>query len=339
MKQTHKMKIKKVLPGVKENVILAKKTTFKIGGPARYFFVARNKEDLIKAIKAAKQSKTLFFILGEGSNILAPDKGYDGLIIKIQNVKSKIHPVVRPGDLSDDGAKSTKIYIEAFAPLSLAVLKMAESSLTGLEWAAGIPGTVGGAVRGNAGAFGKSIKDIVKEVEVFNSKTEKIKIFKNENCRFDYRNSIFKKKNNLIILSVILKLKKGNKKKIQEKMKEFLDYRKKNHPFAFFSAGCIFQNYQGRISNKKLLEKFPKLKKFNRQKLIPASYLIEKCGLKGKRLGKAEISKEQANFILNLGGAKAKDVMKLIKATKQKVKNKFGIILKEEIEIIHNNVC
>ena len=255
----------------RKNVPLKNYTTFKIGGPAKYFFEAKRKEELIEAIKLAKKLELPFFILGGGSNLLVSDKGFDGLVIKFGQ------------------------------PLSSYVSK-------GLEWAVGIPGTVQGAVYSNAGAFKKSIKDVVKEVEVFDTKTEKIKNFKSKDCKFGYRDSIFKKNKNLIILSVKIKSKKSNRKKI----KQYLDYRKKTQPLNFPSAGSIFKNPRGFF----------------------AADLIERCGLRGKRIGKVKISEKHANFIVNLGNGKAKDVKKLIKLAKQKVKSKFGIVLKEEIQLL-----
>jgi len=253
-----------------KNVSLKKYTTFRIGGKAKYFFVAKTKDNLIEAIKTAKKKKLPFFILGDGSNLLVSDKGYKGLVIKFGQ------------------------------PLSLYVFQ-------GLEWATGIPGTIQGAVCGNAGAFGKSMKDVVKEVKVFDTKTEKIKNFKNKDCQFSYKNSIFRKKKNLIILSVEIKSKKSNPKKI----KEYFNYKKETQPLNFPSAGSVFRNPAGFF----------------------AGELIDKCGLKGKRVGNVKISEKHANFIVNLGNGKAKDVIKLIKLIKNKVKKKFGVVLKEEIRI------
>ena len=261
----------KELPGVKKNVLLKNYTTFKIGGKAKYFFVAKTKKDLVEAIKLAKKMKLPFFVLGGGSNILVSDKGFNGLVIKFGQ------------------------------PLSSYIPK-------GLEWAVGIPGTIQGAVCGNAIAFKKSMKDVVKEVEVFDTKTEKVKIFKNKDCRFSYRNSIFRKKKNLIILSVKIKSKKSDAKKI----KQYLDYRKKTQPLNFPSAGSVFKNPTG----------------------FSAGKLIEDCGLKGKKVGNVKISEKHANFIVNLGRGKAKDVMKLIKIIKNRVKKKFGVTLEEEIELL-----
>jgi len=255
-----------------KNIPLKKYTTFKIGGPAEYFFAAKNKTDLVRAIKNAKERRLPFFVLGGGSNLLISDEGYKGLVIK------------------------------AGKPLSSYILK-------GLGWAAGIPGTIEGAVYGNAGAFGQSMKNAVEKVEVFDIKDGKIKTFNNKDCQFDYRDSVFKRNKNLIILSVKIKQKKSNLKKI----KEYLAYRKKIQPLDFPSAGSVFKN----------------------PKNYPAGELIEKAGLKGKRIGGAQISDVQANFIVNMGDATAQDVLSLIRLIKKTVDRKFKIKLEEEIAFLH----
>lgn len=291
--------IEKELVGVQKNIELAPHTTFKIGGPADYFFVAKTKEDLVKAIKAARKLKLPFFILAGGSNLLISDKGFKGLVIKNQSSEFKI--------------TDSRIITETGVVLRELVNDSAELGLTGLEWLAGIPGTIGGAVRGNAGAFGKSMADLVKTVEVLeiNSKLE-IKNYKLEDCKFSYRSSIFKKKENLAILSIELQLEKGNKKGIEESIKRHLSYRKEKHPLNFPSAGSIFKNPENSSAGK----------------------IIEQCGLKGKKTGQAQISEKHANFIINLGGAKAEDVLELINLIKQEVKEKIGVELEEEIKIL-----
>jgi len=285
---------------IKENISLAKHTTFKIGGPARYFCIAKSKRDLIEAIKWAKQKKVPFFVLGGGSNVLALDQGYNGLVIKIHNSRFIIH--------------NSNINVEAGTKLKDLVNFSAKNYLTGLEWAAGIPGTVGGAVYGNAQAFDIKMSDIVKSVEVLNVGTLATRTLNKKQCQFSAKNSIFKKNKNLIILSIVLSLKKGNKEKIQKEIKEHLSIRKQRHPLDSPSAGSIFVNKTG---------------------TDPSSYLIEKAGLKGTRVGGAKVSEKHAGFIVNTGKAKAKDVLDLIKIIKQKVKSKFGITLKEEIQVIN----
>lgn len=311
---------------VKKNILLKNHTTFKIGGQADYFFKANSKEDLVAAVKWARRKKLPFFILGGGSNVLFPDEGYRGLVIKVQSSKLKI---------KSSKGKLKIIEVEGGVKLSDLVSLAVEQGLTGLEWAVGIPGTVGGAVRGNITAFGEEIKDLVREVEVFDVDRLKVKKFKNSDCQFGYEESVFKKKKNLIILSSIFQLKKGGKLEIKNKASRYLNYRRRKHPRRP-SAGCMFKNCPGRIKDKRVLEKFPELEEFNKKGEIPSSYLIDRAGLKGRRIGGAEVSKKHANFIINQGGAKARDVLKLTDLVKKKVKEKFNIDLKEEVQIVHS---
>ncbi len=290
---------------IKENISLAKHTTFKIGGPARYFCIAKSKKDLIRAVKKAKELNLPFFILGGGSNVLALDKGYNGIVIKVQSSKFKVQ---------NHNSKLKTVYAESGVRLDSLVKLAVSNSLTDLEWAVGIPGRIGGAVYGNAQAFDIKMSDIIKSVEVLNVKTLKTENLSKKQCQFSAKNSIFKKNKNLIILSVVLKLKQGNKEKIQKEIKKYLSIRKQRHLLNFPSAGSIFINKTGGLAS---------------------SYLIEKAGLKGTKIGGAKVSKKHAGFIINTGKAKAKDVLDLIKIIKQKVKSKFGITLKEEIQVIN----
>ncbi len=308
------MTIDKSLPGIQKNILLKNFTTFKIGGKAKYFYVAKTKKDLIFTIKTAKELKLPFFILGGGSNLLISDDGFKGLVIKI--LFSKFYFL------------NSKIIAEAGTKLGDLVGASVEKSLTGLEWAAGIPGTVGGAINGNAGLPNESAGDFIKEIEAFDLRDFKIKKFKNKDCKFSYRDSIFKHKKNLIILSVALQLKKGNKNKITEKIKKYLEYKKNTQPLNYPSAGSIFKNPKG-FSAGELGEEDK-----SSSSSFAAARMIEECGLKGKKIGNAKISEKHANFIVNLGSAQAKDVKKLIKLIKQKVKNKFGVVLKEEIQFL-----
>lgn len=284
------------------NILLKDYTTYKIGGPAKYFFNAKNKEDLIRAIKIAKELKLPIFVLGGGSNVLVSDKGFKGLVINFQ--------------FSIINFQNDKIYVGAGVKLSNVVSFCKENSFSGMEWAAGIPGTIGGAVYGNAQAFGSKISDSVEEVEALNLKTLTIKKLSKKQCKFSLKNSIFKRDKNLIIISVLFKFKKGDKAQIDKKIIEYMDYRKKNHPINFPSAGSIFVNPE------------------RNGEVIRVGFLIEKCGLKGKKIGNAQISEKHANFIINLGQAKAKDVLALIKLAKKKVKKVFGINLETEIQFI-----
>jgi UDP-N-acetylmuramate dehydrogenase len=304
---------------IREKVLLKDYTTFKIGGPARYFFVAKNKEDWKNAILWAKKKRLPFFILGGGSNVLFSDKGFNGLVIKMQNTQYKI--------------RNTKIVAEAGVPLQKLVLEAAKKGLSGLENLAGIPGTLGGAIWGNAGAFGREIGDLVEEVKILQIANGKLQIvnFKKEDCKFGYRESIFKRKENWIILEAILRLKKGKKKEIEEKIKEILRLRKEKQPLEFPSAGSVFKNVPIEKVSKRIREKF-------REKIkdgfLPAGVLIEAAGLKGFQIGGAKISEKHANFIVNVGKAKASDVKELIEKIKKEVKKKFKIQLEEEIKLV-----
>lgn len=305
---------------LEENVSLTEYTTYKIGGKARYFCDAKNIEDLIFALAFAKEKKLPVFILAGGSNVLFSDYGFKGLVIRMRN--------------KDMRMKGSEIYAEAGVSLNDLVSESINHSLTGFEWATGIPGTLGGAIFGNAQAFGDRISENIKSVEVLDIKTFKIKRLSNKECGFKTKNSIFKLKGNLVIISAVLKLKKGNIDEIKETVREYLEYRRNRHPLKYPSCGSVFINPEVKIKDKKLLERFPDLIEFNKKGFIHSGYLIEMSGLKGKKCGHAQISEQHANFIVNLGGAKAKDILCLINKSKKAVYRKFGIKLEEEIRIV-----
>ena len=311
---------------MERNILLKDYTTFKIGGPAKYFFIVKNEKDLINAIKFAKEKKLKIFILGGGSNVLFSDKGFNGLVVKIDFKEIKI---LENKIMTDSGVELSK-----FANI------VSKNGFSGFEWAVGIPGaTVGGSVFGNAQAFNQKISDSIKFVKTLDLKTLKIKDFSKEQCNFSLKNSIFKKNKNLIILSIVFDLKKGNEKEIKEKVNNFLKHRKKFHPIEFPSAGSIFVNPEKKIKNKNLLKKYPEFVEFNKKGVIPAGYLIEKCELRGKKIGGAQISEKHANFIINFKNAKSKDVLDLINLAQKKVKKEFKINLEIEEQIIKKNIA
>ncbi len=322
-----------------KNIPLKKYTSFKIGGQTKYFFEAKNLKSLVGTVKKAKQKKIPIFILGGGTKLLVSDKGFKGLVIKIKNTRFKL--------------QKNKIISEAGVDLNKLVSASIKSGLTGLEWAIGIPGAIGGAVCGNCGAFGSSISESVKNVTVLNPDNLKIKKYANKECQFRYRGSVFsastkdrlapnwkdgpvsggKQNQKLIILSAELRLKKGTPKKIAKTIKEYKKRRQERIP-PYPSAGSVFKNYELKSVNYEddpLVKKFPELKKEIKGGKIPVACLIEKCGLKGKQIGGAKISEQQANIIVNFNKAKEKDVSSLIDLAKKQVKKKFGVNLKEEI--------
>jgi len=312
--------IKKDLPGLQKNILLKDYTTFKIGGPAKYFFIAKNTQDLLKVLRLCKKYKLPIFILGGGSNILFSDKGLNGMIIKIDFPEIKIE-----GNIISAGAGANMIKLAYMA---------FERGLSGLEWSAGMPGTLGGSIYGNAQAIGQKISGIIKNVQAVNIKSFEIENFSKEQCEFSLKNSIFKKNKKLIIIFANLELKEGAPNEIKERMKEMQEYRRNNHPMNFPSAGSVFVNPECKIKNKKILEKYPELSGFMEKGIIPAGFMIEKSGLSGKKKEGAQISQKHCNFIVNLGGAKAKDVIYLAKLAQKAVKKNFGLKLEKEIQLI-----
>lgn len=307
--------LKEKLPGVEQGILLKDYTSFKIGGPAKYFFEAKTSQDLVRAIKAAKELNISFFILGAGSNLLVSDNGFNGLVIRA--CESQLE------------AQNSCLIVSAGAKLVDVVSFAIDNSLTGFEWAAGIPGTLGGAVRGNAGAFGKFMNDVIDWAEVFDTQNLEVRKLNNEQCRFGHKISVFKKNPGLVILSAEIHLEKGDKGQSRKQVSEYLNLREQKHPLDFPSAGCVFENY---IPKKN--EWRPEFAKFKNLGYIPTGFLIDECGLKGTIIGQAQISLKHANFIINLGGASSQDVVALINLAKTKVKQKFGINIKEEIQYL-----
>jgi len=304
---------------IQKDVSLVQYTTFKIGGSAKFFVEVKNEEEIIEAVKYAKENNLESFILGGGSNLLVSDKGFDGLVIRVRNLELRIR-----NEIVECGVGIN---------LSKFVLKLAKKNLSGLKWAVGIPGTVGGAVIGNAGAFGGEIKDNLKEVKAFNLESNEIKIYKNNDCKFGYRDSIFKRNyGKTILISVKFKLEKNKKINDRKKIDEIIKKRKEKQP-QYLSAGSFFKNPI--VENKKIIENFEKdtgLKiKGNK---IPVGWLVESIGFKGKQIGGAKVSEKHGNFIINTGDATAEDVIILSSLIKQKVRSKFEIQLEEEIRMV-----
>lgn len=305
---------------IKKNVLLAPLTTFKIGGPADYFFEVKNFQELKLIFQKIRENKNPFFILGGGSNILVADEGFRGWVIKISNKELKIKKV----------KNGVEVIAGAGCLLSEVLKKTLEKGVGGLEWAVGIPGTIGGAICGNSGAYGHSIGELVKEVEVFNPFSFKKEIISANDCHFNYRESIFKEKP-LIIWRVNLFFKKASKFISEKLIKAYLLDRKNKIP-PYPSAGSVFKNVKFEDLPESLRKKIP-AEKIKGGK-ISAGYLVEKAGLKGKKIGEAEISFQHANFIINKGRAKAKDVLALIKLVKETVKRKFNVDLELEILLV-----
>ncbi|PIP18778.1 MAG: UDP-N-acetylenolpyruvoylglucosamine reductase [Candidatus Omnitrophica bacterium CG23_combo_of_CG06-09_8_20_14_all_41_10] len=283
---------------VKTNQPLKAKTTLKIGGPAEFFSEPKGLAELKLLINKAKENNLPVSVIGAGSNLLISGRGVKGLLIKLNS------PYFKKISLKDN-------YIEAGSgAMLLKLIQFAKRRpLSGIEFLAGIPGTLGGALAMNAGCWGKNIGDLVKEVKVMDYKGSVRKLTKRE-IKFSYRKSGL---GNYIILSAVLKLKKESAKVINRNIKDYILKRRNSQDLTFPNAGCIFKNPASLSRG--------------------AGELIELCGLKGRRIGGASISIKHANFILNKGNANAEDVLRLMRLVRERVKKKFKVTLEPEIKI------
>ncbi len=281
----------------KKNVSMSEYTSFKIGGNADIFVDINKKEELQNILKIARKNNAPFFILGKGSNILVSDEGYRGIVIKLG------------GDFLKIEFKKNNI-LKCGAGVSLAKLcrEALKNSKSGLEFFWGIPGTIGGAVYMNAGAYGGEIKDVIISCEHINNDGE-FKILLPDDLNFSYRKSVYSD-NNYIITNVTIKLKNDAYNVIKSRMNDFIFRRKSKQPLEYPSAGSIFKRPHGNF----------------------AGALIEQCGLKGKSIGGAMVSLKHAGFIVNTGNATCRDVIYLIEFIKENVYKKTGVLLECEIK-------
>jgi len=303
---------------VRINEPLAKHTTFKIGGPAQYFVAVEEKEKLLGLLNLLRDNGVRFFIIGGGSNLLWTDNEYDGVVIKYF---CQGKPELNAADAG------WNVYAPACIPLASLVGFCAENSLTGLEWAVGIPGMVGGAVRGNAGAMGKDTSQSLVSADVWRD-GEILEISKAD-CTFSYRDSVFKN-NGDVLLGARFYLPPGDKKQIMAEIQKNVSHRLSRVPRQP-SAGSFFKNIR--------LEKWPGDIKslpeiFRERGTVPAGWLVEQVGMKGCAKGGAKIADDHGNFIINTDGATQSDVLTIVEEIKDKVYNKFGVELEPEVQIV-----
>ena len=274
-------------------------TTYRVGGKVRAICYPKGEEELVKLVSLLKERKIKYFVLGNGSNVLFSDSLYDGIIIKLDNFNK----------ISIDG---DEIIVGAGYPLIKLSNDAMRNSLCGLEFASGIPGTVGGAIFMNAGAYGEDMSKIVKSVRVLTSNCEIVEL-SNEEMEFSYRTTMLQKHLDYVCISATLKLIPGDKEEIEEIMAKRRATRRETQPLTLPSAGSVFRNPEGLYAGK----------------------LIEDMNLKGYRVGRAEVSTKHANFIVNTGNAKASDIKKIIDVIKQKAYTKYGIKLRVEQRLIN----
>ncbi len=307
-----------------KNIPLKRYSHYKIGGNATHFFESGDLESVIQAVAKADAEKLPVFILGGGTNLLINDAGYAGLVLK-----PKFLGIKREGDFLRVGSGTSMEELVHYA---------AENGLAGLEWAGGLPGEVGGAVRGNAGAFGGEIKDSIHEVFTldFSKPVANMACHTNKDCNFGYRDSVFKsgsKAGREVILEAVFKLNPGNKYDLQKVVDEKITWRKTRQPLDYPNIGSIFKNVDFKTvpkqwqTNPEFLSKL----KTDPFPVIPTAYLIDQAGLKGVSSGGAMISQKHPNFIVNSLHASSDDVKNLINLVKSEVKAKFGITLEEEV--------
>ena len=288
---------------VKIDEPMRKHTNFKIGGNADVFVIAKNIEEIKCVIKFSKENNILLTILGNGSNVLVSDKGIRGIVLQVGTKEIKI-----------EKQKNALVEVEAGVMLGALAQVLLKQSISGFEFAAGIPGSIGGAIRMNAGAYGGEMKDIVKDVTVLNEKGE-INVLTNEECEFSYRHSRFTNSKEIII-KVTLELPFGNEAEIKAKMDEYNQSRREKQPLNLPSAGSTFKRGSDFITAK----------------------LIDECGLKGYTSGDAQVSTLHAGFVVNLGNATAQDVLNVVNHVKQVVLEKTGKQIELEVELLGEGI-
>jgi len=277
-----------------EDEPMSKHTTFKIGGPAELLCELKTNNVVVKALNKARELGIVPFVMGNGSNLLVDDSGIPGVVFKISGANWYV--------------KETAILVDAGTPLVKIATVARRMGLTGLEFAYGIPGTVGGAVYMNAGAYDGEMSKVVESV-TYADEHGFIKKLKGEDCEFGYRTSFFKKNPGCVILSANLTLKLGVSEEIDAKMSDFMNRRKDKQPLDMPSAGSVFKRPEGHF----------------------AGALIEKCGLKGYSIGGAQVSEKHAGFIVNKGNATCDDVKKLIAHIQETVLRECGVEMECEV--------
>lgn len=313
---------------IREYIPLKDFSHFKIGGPARFFIDYGSFDELSFAISFSKEVSLPFFILGGGTNILFPDEGLKAVVIR------DISTTLSHKKINDD------IFVRVSAGVSFATLLdyCATHSLSGLEWAGGLPGSVGGGVRGNAGAFHGECKDTVYEVVSVSSLDPKEKIIRdNFACSFSYRGSIYKKKPDEIITEVIFRLRPGNQEEMKKAIQEKIDYRITRQPLEYPNIGSIFKNipWEKVPSTHQQNPFFLQKKKNDPFPVLPTAVLFDHAGFKGRAEGDAMISTKHPSFIINAGAATSREVRELIAAVKSDSLQRFDISLEEEVIVVN----
>lgn len=307
---------------------------YRIGGKAKFVLKIQNKDDLLEALNFIQKEKVKRILLvGLGSNLLVSDDFFDGVVFWFSKGEGNSQIKLKSENL-----------IEVFSSVLLDDLIQFsfKSNLIGLEWAGGLPSTVGGAIRGNAGAFGREIKNIVNIVEIVQLLNSSFvqKYFTNDQLQFEYRGSIIKQDKSLIVVSAEFKLQKTSKEEVEKAKKVYhdnIDYRKKNNPLEYPSCGSVFQNITEKDKVEVVLAKWPDIEDLVREKWhgkVATGYVIKRLGFSGFQVGGAEVSEKHANYILNKNHAKFSDVIAIIEKIKEKFYQELGFYPESEVEIV-----
>jgi UDP-N-acetylmuramate dehydrogenase len=313
-KENHKVEIQ-------ENVPLRQFSSYLIGGPARRYCDAGSVAAVQAAVAEAQRRGWRLFVLGGGTNLLIDDHGFDGLVLR---------PNLRT--LEADG---NRVVVGAGVLVAELLEFLVARSLAGLEWAGGLPGTVGGAVRGNAGAFGGEIKDSAIAVESFDTGTQELLERGNAECGFGYRNSLYKQRPGEIILRTTFNLRPGDPAEIGKVIESRKEYRRRRHPLEYPNIGSVFKNIDLRQVPAEVRELCAHVIKVDPFPVVPTAFLLSEAGLKGLRHGGAMISPKHPNFIVNVDNAKSGDVQALVDQAKQTIWERFGVRLEEEIQHVN----
>ncbi len=304
---------------IKPYVLLAPFTTFNIGGPAEFFAEVTTTGELIEALEYAEKNELKIFVFSGGSNLLISDRGVRGLVIHVVNASLRVY--------------EQKITTDAGTNLLVVVEAASKAGLAGMERLAGIPGSLGGAVRGNAGAFGMEMKDVVKKVKFYDHKEGKLREFSHAECQFGYRSSYFKSHPELVILSAELELLPGDAAELDRINRDTIAKREAKHPQSVKCAGSFFMNPT--VVNRDLHVEFEKDTGLeSKGDKLPAGWLIDHVGLRGKKIGGAQVSQLHPNYFVNTGSATAENVIMLASLVKQRVRTELGVELREEVQLV-----
>ncbi len=283
---------------IRQQELLSQHTTFRIGGPASYYLIPETTGEVREAMNFAKEKELPFYFIGKGSNILFRDGGYPGVVIEVGKSLGKIH------------IQGTKVTAQAGISMRAMAVQLADAGLTGFEFAGGIPGTLGGGITMNAGAYGGEIKDCIESAVIMTEQGE-IRELTKEELQLGYRSSVIQKENYIVLEGTFL-FHEGKKEEIQAAMRELNQKRRDKQPLEFPSAGSTFKRPEGYFAGK----------------------LIQDAGLRGYRVGDAQVAEKHCGFVINRGQATAAEVERVIQDVQEKVQEKFGVRLEPEVRIV-----